>query len=63
MSKYTAYHKTWVHQDFKQEHAQRHGLLIVECSGCDFLERGHTRRADAKKAGQRHEDEVSHDRG
>lgn len=59
MAKYTDYHKTFVHQDFKYTDPRRKPL-VVECSGCDFLVRGISRREDAKKEGARHEGEANH---
>lgn len=58
MAKYTDYHKAFVHQDFKYSDP-RSKPLIVECSGCDYLERGYTRREDARKAAARHEKEAN----
>lgn len=59
MAKYTDYHKTFVHQDFKYTDPKRKPL-VVECSGCDWREDGYTRRPDAKQAGARHEGEANH---
>lgn len=59
MARYTATHTTFVHQDFKYSDKQRKPL-IVECTGCDWIEDGFTRRPDAKAAGERHEGEANH---
>jgi hypothetical protein len=59
MAKYTDYHKTFVHQDFKYDDPKRKPL-VVECSGCDFIANGIHRRPEAKEIGRRHEDEMKH---
>lgn len=60
MAKYLSTHKTFVHQDFKYTDPRRKPL-IAECAGCEWVESGFTRRADAKEAARRHEDEANHD--
>jgi len=59
MARRTPHHATFVHQDFNYDDPKRKPL-VVECTGCDWLADGFTRRPDAKDAGARHEQEANH---
>lgn len=53
-------HWTFTHHDFKSADP-RVKETVVECVACLWIEKGYTRRPDAKAAGRRHEDEANHE--